>query len=202
MLWQWCAHGDSEPPYGKIMTEKTTNTDKQASAKGAGKGSSRKLFPEGDSMDRFVRSFEKSARRWELIIYPAMLAFVILAAYGFFLIYTLSKDIHFLASSMDPELGKNLSNMSESVNYLSENMSTMTRRIYHMSESMETMADRMGAMEHMGPMLVNMYGINFSAESMNQKMHTISRSMDAMSHDMGGVNDSMRPMGRMNDLMP
>ena len=57
-------------------------------------------------MDRFVRSFEKSARRWELIIYPAMLAFVILAAYGFFLIYTLSKDVHFLASSMDPELGK------------------------------------------------------------------------------------------------
>jgi len=26
--------------------------------------------------------------------------------------------------------------------------------------------------------------------------------MDAMSYDMGGVNDSMRPMGRMNDLMP
>ena len=184
------------------MTEKITNIDKQASAKGAGKAASRELFPEGDSMDRFLHVFESSARRWELIIYPVMLAFGVLAAFGFFLIYTLSKDVHYLAISMDPNLGKHLSNMSESVNYLSENMSTMTRRVYHMSESMEIMADRMGAMEYMEPMLINMYGINHSAESMNQEMHTISRSMDAMSYDLGGVSDSMRPMDRMNDLMP
>jgi methyl-accepting chemotaxis protein len=184
------------------MTEKLTNIGKQASAKGAGKNASRELFPEGASTDRFVRVFEASARRWELIIYPAMLAFGVLAAYGFFLIYSLSKDIHTLAIGMDPELGMHLSHISESVNYLSENMNTMTRRVYHMSESMETMADRIGAMEHLGPMLVNMDGINLSAESMNQEMLAISRSMDAMSYDMGGVSDSMRPMGRMNDLAP
>jgi hypothetical protein len=150
----------------------------------------------------FLRVFEASARRWELIIYPAMLAFVVLAAYGFFLVYSLSKDIHTLAIGMDPELGTHLSDISESVNYLSENMNTMTRRVYHMSESMGTMADRMGAMEHMGPMLVNMHGINLSAESMQQEMLAISRSMDAMNYDMGGVSDSMRPMGRMNKLVP
>ncbi len=175
------------------MTEKITNTDKD---------SSRELFPEGDSMDKFVRVFEASARRWELIIYPAMLAFGVLAAFGFFLIYSLSKDIHSLAISMDPELGKNLGHISESVNYLSDNMSTMTRRIYHMSESMETMANRMVAMKYMEPMLVNMYGINHSAESINQGMHTITQSMGAMSYELGSVSNSMRPMGNMNDFMP
>ena len=76
------------------MTDKITNIDQQNSNEA---GSSREIFPEGDAMDRFVRVFETSARRWELIIYPAMLAFVVLAGYGFFLIYTLSKDISTLA---------------------------------------------------------------------------------------------------------
>jgi methyl-accepting chemotaxis protein len=182
------------------MTEDIINNDEKASAKSTGKDSVRVLFPEGDAMDRFVRIFETSARRWELVIYPAMLAFVLLASYGFFLIYTLSKDIHALAISMDPEMGKNLSDISESFNYLSDNMSTMTRRIYHMSESMETMADKMGAMEFMEPMLINMHGITRSAESMNQHVHTFTRSMDAISYDMGDMSHSMRPIGRMNIL--
>ncbi|HAJ91223.1 MAG TPA: hypothetical protein DCO71_01145, partial [Gammaproteobacteria bacterium] len=104
------------------MTDKITNLDKQAAAGGTGKDSSRELFPEGDAMDRFVSVFEASARRWELVIYPAMLAFVVLAAYGFFLIYTLSKDIGIVASGMDPEMGKHLGHISESVIYLSENV--------------------------------------------------------------------------------
>ena len=48
-------------------------------------------------MDKFARTFEASARRWELIVYPSMLAFIVLAAYGFFLIYTLTGDVGRLA---------------------------------------------------------------------------------------------------------
>ena len=175
------------------MTDEITDSDKD---------SSQKLFYEDDSTNRFIRAFEASVRRWELVIYPVMLAFGVLAASGFYLVYSLSKDIHTLAISMDPELGKNLSHMSESVNYLSENMGTMTRRIYHMSISMETMADRMGAMKYMEPMLINMYGINQSADSMNQSIYSITGTMDGLRYELDSVSDSMRPMGNMNDLMP
>ena len=184
------------------MSDKITNVDKQASAGAAGKDSTRELFPEGDAMDRFVSVFEASARRWELIIYPAMLAFVVLAGYGFFLIYTLSKDINTLAQGMDPEMGKHLSHISESVIYLSENVRTMTRRVYHMSESVETMADRMEALEYLEPMLTNMHGMNLSMESMNQNMHTMNLNIDAMRYDMGDMSHSMKPMKRMNNFMP
>ena len=34
----------------------------------------------GNVMDQFTRSFEASARRWELVVYPSMIAFIILAA--------------------------------------------------------------------------------------------------------------------------
>ena len=32
-----------------------------------------------DSLDRLARAFESSARRWELIVYPALFAFIVLA---------------------------------------------------------------------------------------------------------------------------
>ena len=48
------------------------------------------------SMDRLSMAFETSARRWELIVYPSLFAFILLAAYGFYLIFSLAKDVHFL----------------------------------------------------------------------------------------------------------
>ena len=51
-------------------------------------------------MDKFATTFEASARRWELVVYPSLLAFIVLAAYGFYLIYTLTGDISRLARSM------------------------------------------------------------------------------------------------------
>ena len=183
------------------MTEKITNIDKQ-SGKPADKNAPREMFPEGDAMDRFVRAFESSARRWELVIYPAMLAFVVLAAYGFFLIYSLSKDISTLARGMDPEMGKHLSHISESVIYLSENVRTMTRRVYHMSESVEEMSERMISLEYLEPMLVNMNGMNNSMEGMNMNMRTMNLTGDAIRYEMGNMSNSMRPLGRMNSFMP
>jgi len=191
-----------QSPDSEKMTEKITNSDKQDSVAGTGKDSPRELFPEGDAMDRFVSVFESSARRWELVIYPAMLAFVVLAGYGFFLIYTLSKDISTLAQGMDPDMGKHLGHISESVIYLSENVRTMTRRVYSMSESVETMADRMEALEYLEPMLVNMTGMNASMGAMNQHMGSMNVSIDSMRYEMGDMSHSMRPMGRMNSFMP
>ena len=153
-------------------------------------------------MDKFATTFEASARRWELVVYPAMLAFVVLAAYGFFLIYTLSKDISTLAKGMDPDMGKHLGNISESVIYLSENVRTMTRRVYHMSESVEDMADRMVSLEHLEPMLINMHGMNTSMNGMNQQMRHMSLTGDAIRYEMGNMGNSMRPMGKMNNFMP
>ena len=52
-------------------------------------------------MDKFATTFEVSARRWELVVYPSLLAFIVLAAYGFFLIYTLTTDVGRLARSIE-----------------------------------------------------------------------------------------------------
>jgi uncharacterized protein YoxC len=157
---------------------------------------------EGNAMDRFVKVFETSARRWELVVYPAMLAFVILAAYGFFLIYTLSKDIHTLAQGMDPEMAHHLGNMSDSVVYLSENIRTMTRRVDKMTSFVEDISGKMNALENLEPMLVNIRGMNASVGGMDQSVRVITMNSDAMRYEMGKMGQSMRPMREMSDFMP
>ena len=175
------------------MVEKVVNIDGKKN---------KDIVIEGDAMERFANVFEASARRWELIIYPAMLAFVVLAAYGFFLIYTLSKDIHTLATGMDPNMGKNLTHISESVIYLSENIRTMTRRVHNMSESVEYMSAKMDALENLEPMLVNMRGMNDSMAMVNQNMQLMNVTGDAMRGEVGRMGNSMRPMNFMNNFVP
>ena len=158
---------------------------------------------QGDALDRFVTVFESAARRWELVVYPALLAFVILAAYGFFLIYTLSKDMHLLASGMDPNMARNLSNMSDSVTYLSENVRTMTRRIDKISGTMEGMAltledvsGKMDTLETLDPMLVYIRGMDAS-------MRNMTAEMGGMRYEVTGMGRNItRPMSIMNSFMP
>jgi len=180
------------------MTEKHDNKPDD----GKGKPTKDESPFEGDAMDRFVKSFEASARRWELVVYPAMLAFVILAAYGFFLIYTLSKDIHVLAQGMDPQMAKNLGNMSDSVVYLSENIRTMTRRVDKMTHHIEDISGKMDALENLEPMLVNMRGMNVSIGGMDQSVRVMTANTDAMRYEMAKMGYNTRSLGKMNDFMP
>jgi len=160
------------------------------------------MATEDDAMERFVRVFEASARRWELVVYPAMLGFVVLAAYGFFLIYTLSKDIHTLAQGMDPQMAKNLASMSDSIVLLSENIRTMTRRVHKMSGSMESISGKMDAMQNLEPMLTNMRGMNASTAGMSHSVERMTRTGDAMNYELGNMSQSLRPMRFLGDFVP
>jgi hypothetical protein len=164
----------------------------------AREGQTRKdeLVLNNDSMDRFVKVFEASARRWELVIYPTMLAFVILAAYGFFLIYTLSRDIHTVAIGMDPEMGEHLTHISDSVAYLSENVRTMTRRMDRMTNSIDDISVKMNALETLDPMLVSMRGMDSSMRTMTITGDQMRNEMTYMGRNIG------RPLSKMNNFFP
>ena len=143
-------------------------------------------------MDKFARTFEASARRWELVVYPSMLAFIVLAAYGFFLIYNLSHDISRLARSMETVV--------VSMNDVSANMTAMSGNVALMSGNMAVIAhevgDESGTMQNM---LVRM-------DRINQSMGVIAVPMYQMRDDMGRINRNMRdvtgPMSMVGGMVP
>ncbi len=129
----------------------------------------------GRSLDQLSKAFMGSARRWEMIVYPSLFAFIILAAYGFFLIYSLTKDTHLVVQDMH-RITMNMEQVVMNMDKISKNMVLMTQTVDSQSASMKEM-------------VYHMRGMNIS--------------MNQMRYDMSVMNNSIsRPMSFMNDFMP
>ncbi|WP_373507320.1 hypothetical protein [Thiocapsa sp.] len=141
------------------------------------------------AIDRLSQAFETSAKRWELIVYPSLFAFIILAAYGFYLVFSLAKDVHYLAISVDTNMTVLASNMQS----ISDNMGQMSANVRTMAVSVDSMARDVNTLE---PMLT-------SIQTMDRSMQAMTMSTSSMRHDMAGMNQSIgRPMQFMNWFMP
>jgi len=135
-------------------------------------------------MDKFANTFEASARRWELVVYPSLLAFIVLAAYGFFLIYTLTKDVSRLAHSMESvvaamsEVATDMNTVSRHVTLISDNLGTIAVGVNDESETMKHMVSHMGNINKtMGVMTVPIYHMRNDMSNMNYTMHDAAGPM-------------------------
>jgi uncharacterized protein YoxC len=147
-------------------------------------------------IERLSEVFESSARRWELIIYPSMFAFVVLAAYGFFLIYRLAGDVHYLAISVD----SHMSVLSNNMQNMSENMGQITTNIRTMTVSLDSMEHKMGALQ---PILASMESMDKSMQMMNASTRDMTNTTRFMQYDMHRLNRNLgKPLSFMNSFMP
>jgi methyl-accepting chemotaxis protein len=141
------------------------------------------------AIDRLSQAFESSAKRWELIVYPSLFAFIILAAYGFYLVFSLAKDIHYLAISVDSNmtvLASNMQSISDNMNQISANVRTMSVGVDSISRDVSTLE----------PMLTSM-------ETMDKAIQSMTFTTAHMGSDMAVMNRNIsRPMNFMNWFMP
>lgn len=155
-----------------------------------------KLVDTNAEYNRLSEVFESSARRWELIVYPSLFAFIILAAYGFYLIYNLAKDVHYLAISVDT----NMTMLSGNMQNVSENMGQLTANIRAMTVTMDSIDNKVATLE---PMLANLDSMDGAIQSMTYATHTMGKATQHMQQDMGRLSYSVgRPMSFMNAFMP
>ncbi len=120
----------------------------------------------GRSLDQLSKAFMASARRWELMVYPTMVAFIILAAYGFFLIYSLTKDVHLVVQDMH-KITASMERMVVNMDSVSKNMVVMTQTVDSQSASMKEMT-------------YHIRGMNMSMNQMRYDMSNVSRPMSFM----------------------
>ncbi len=160
--------------------------------------------PPDDPLERLANTFDNSARRWEMVVYPSLFAFVLLAGYGFFLIYRLTHDISTLSHSVTrmavivseamPRMTKDLGTMTGSMDNMTGNISGMSSDIKGMTVEVRAMS---GQMETLTPLSQNI-------SNMTGTMNEMNRSVYGMQRDMGGMNRTISsgPFGMMNDFMP
>jgi hypothetical protein len=172
------------------------NEIKQKAASAAKHAASEKILNQGYVADadvalsRLADTFDKSARRWEMVVYPTMFAFILLAGYGFYLIYHLTHDIAVLSHSVT----RMATIVSDATPRVTADMRDMSQDMRVMSGEIRTMSYQM---ETLKPMSNNIANMTYTMTSLN-------RSVYGMQRDMGGLNRTISggPFGFMNDVMP
>ena len=145
------------------------------------------------AMDRFAATFEASAKRWELVVYPSLVAFIILAVYGFYLVYSLTSDVAQLAKSIDPRMEHHMADMTKSIDIMAKAVSQMSGSVHTMDQTLQAMAKDV---DNLGPMLSHM-------EQMNQHAASMAGATDRMGQDLAIMNRNVSPAMRgMNNMMP
>jgi uncharacterized protein YoxC len=143
-------------------------------------------------IDKFARSFEASARRWELVVYPSLLAFIVLASYGFYLIYTLTNDVGRLARSMETVV-VSLENVADKMNVVSSNVAVI-------SDNLDAIATDVGTES------VTMNNMVKTMDSINRSMTVMTVPMYQMRNDLGNMSRNVHtatgPMNVMSSILP
>jgi len=127
------------------------------------------------NLEMMTISFTQGAKRWLSIYYTSMFAFILLASYGFFLIYSLTSDVGRVADNMD-QIVVSMSQISTDLDVVSENTTKMHRTMSTQSKYMHEMV---------------------------YYMRDMNVAMAQMRYDMSVMNSSVsRPMQFMNTFMP
>ncbi len=132
-----------------------------------------------NELQEFEMKAETSTKRMQMLVYPAMIAFFILSAFGFYLIYTLTSDVNRMAntiSHMSGSIDTNMTSISDTMVNMSNDVGKMTNTTVEMSDTISGMTP----------------AINDMAASTNN-----------MQRDFWSLNKNIStPLGFMNDFLP
>ena len=93
-------------------------------------------------LQEFEKKADASTKRMQMLVYPAMVAFFILSAFGFYLIFSLTSDVERMANTfvhMSDSIEKNMNSMTGNIDHLTKDIGTMTSTTSNMSESISGM---------------------------------------------------------------
>ena len=129
----------------------------------------------------------------KFLVYPSLIAFIILAGYGFYLIQRLTSDVNRLAETI-VQLS---ASVDSSMLSISGSMTTMSGQMASIVNSTNAMSSTMHAMNNSTQRMSN------DVTQMNASTQNMAASAYNMQHDMWSMNRSIsKPLRLFNSFMP
>jgi hypothetical protein len=137
----------------------------------------------------YLEKASMALRSIRLIVFAGLGAFMLLAGYGFFLIYLLTSDARTMATEMQRMSGK--------MEVMAENMQAITA-------TMSAMQTDTGAIRgDMSAMRANMEDMDRHIAAMDMTTRQMSTAVALIQHSARNLDASVGPaMGAMNKIMP
>jgi len=144
----------------------------------------------------FVREFQSATKRWERIAFPAMVIFALLAISGFWLIYSITEDMHRISQNLGG-MSKNISTLTSNIDHIDKNISQLVVSIDQMNSNIANMDVSMSKMQG------NISGMSKDIAQMNRSIYAMTWNTGVMSNDLNRLNKSIgKPMRFMNNFLP
>jgi uncharacterized protein YoxC len=202
----------------------STDLEGTAAAEEPERGSGPRMLSQHDVLCALVTSLVQTNRRLQLVAFPAMLAFVLLAGYGFYLVFNLVEDVHKMAIAVDV----NMSFMAGRMSQISQNLDALTGTIRDIAVNLDDLSGTVTAMngklDTLPPMLEAMRDIEgrmaaidqstrsmdagvgamtASMQTLNSQMAAVTAAVQHISGNVSGLNQNIgRPLNFMNNMMP
>lgn len=148
---------------------------------------------DSDTLYERRKGADVKGQRLQLIVYTALFAFIVLAAYGYYLIFNLTHDVHSLSNDVR-QMTRSVSRMTLSVN---SNMDIISANMVQMQKSTSTMADTVSRTmpvmsENTQVMTVTANNVSDRIDAMSVNMQTMSVGIIGMQRDMWSMNQTMQ----------
>ncbi|MFK5986414.1 MAG: hypothetical protein QM479_13460 [Pseudomonadota bacterium] len=158
---------------------------------------------DSDTNNERRREFAEKGQRLQFIVYSALFAFIVLAAYGYFLIYNLTHDVHDMSRQMKQmtiTFQRMTSSVESNMDIISLNIQSMTRTV---GSALPIMANDTTNLS------TNTREMVLSIESLNNQINTISQNLTLMTNatvnmqrDLWSMNKNVSdPVGTMMSNM-
>ncbi len=146
-----------------------------------------------NELEEFEKKADSSTKRLQLLVYPAMVAFVILSAFGFYLIYSLTSDVNRMADTIAHMSGSIDSNMDS----ISGTMQHMSGKMDGLNASTKSMSGNIGSMTENTDEMVKSIG------GLRSATYDMAASTNNMQRDMWSLNKNIStPLSMVNKFIP
>jgi flagellar biosynthesis/type III secretory pathway M-ring protein FliF/YscJ len=135
---------------------------------------------EGVETTEALKNFEN---RWKYAVFPAMIAFVLLASFGFYLIYNMLQRME--------DLSRDVNRM---VNVLEKSMPSMTNDVHALNK---TISNTLPSLKH------EIAAMSQEMKRMTHSTESLSATTRNMGHNLWEVNKNIStPLSIMNSVVP
>jgi len=151
-------------------------------------------------LQEFEKKADATTKRMQILVYPAMVAFIILASFGFYLIYSLTSDVNRMADTiahMSGSIDRNMDSISGTMGHMSGKMDSLAVSTHSMSTNVGTMSENVGSMTSNTVEMVN------SISGLRAATYDMAASTNNMQRDMWSLNKNIStPLSFMNNFLP
>ncbi|RLA07892.1 MAG: hypothetical protein DRQ51_04495 [Gammaproteobacteria bacterium] len=145
-----------------------------------------------NDLEKIADLFKQSTRMWEKVVVPIIIAFMVLALFGFYVVFSVSSNASKMAENinlMNKDMQIIATNM-DNLDLMLTNMSSISNKMISMSGKIKDMKNQMGKINK------SMQSMELSVANMSNSNYNMRRSFGKMSQNIS------RPMSKFNSFLP